>query len=328
MNRRSFCGLFLPSALGLAAAGDGAMRWADDSQLGRPYSKDPSVIRFRGKYWLYYSTPTRQEGANLLEWVVGIAQSTDLVHWRKVGAMRREHDYESRGFCAPFAMVLGDEVHLFYQTYGNGRQDAICHAVSADGLNFRREPSNPIFRPTGNWNAGRAIDAEVVPFGDRWLLYAATRDPEMKIQMLVGASAPRSGGFARGSWTMLADAPLLKPELPWERECIEAPTVVQRDGALYMFYAGGYNNDPQQVGCARSTDGVRWARIFQEPLLANGKPGEWNSSESGHPCVFVDEDGQTYLFFQGNNDHGRTWYLSFRRLEWTKGTPRLAAISG
>lgn len=324
MNRRTFCGLLLPPALVLAAASNPAMRWADDSQLGRPYSKDPSVIRFRGKYWLYYSTPTRQDGANLLEWVVGIAQSTDLVHWRKVGAMKPEHDYERRGFCAPFAMVLGDEVHLFYQTYGNGRLDAICHAVSSDGLTFRREPSNPIFRPTGAWNAGRAIDAEVVPFGDRWLLYAATRDPGMKIQMLVGASAPRSGGFARESWTMLADSPILKPELPWERECIEAPSVVQRDGALYLFYAGGYNNDPQQIGCARSTDGVHFERLFHQPLLANGKPGEWNSSESGHPGVFVDEDGQTYLFYQGNNDNGHTWYLSFRKLIWEGGIPRLA----
>ncbi|MCW5963846.1 MAG: family 43 glycosylhydrolase [Bryobacterales bacterium] len=324
MNRRLFCGLLLPPALSMAAAGEESMRWADESQLGRPYSKDPSVIRFRGKYWLYYSTPTRQVGSDLLNWVVGIAQSTDLVNWRKVGALQPEHDYEGRGFCAPCAMVLADQVHLFYQTYGNARLDAICHAVSSDGLTFRREPSNPIFRPTGDWNAGRAIDAEVVPFRDRWLLYAATRDPEMKIQMLVGASAPRAGGFARDSWTMLADRPLLKPELPWETQCIEAPSVIVRDGALYMFYAGGYNNDPQQVGCARSTDGIRWERIFQEPLLANGKPGEWNSSESGHPAAFVDDDGQTYLFFQGNNDNGRTWHLSFRKLEWQNGIPRLA----
>ncbi|MHB1306656.1 MAG: hypothetical protein ACYDC1_16500 [Limisphaerales bacterium] len=27
-----------------------AMRWADSSRLGRPFAKDPSVIRFGGRY--------------------------------------------------------------------------------------------------------------------------------------------------------------------------------------------------------------------------------------------------------------------------------------
>ncbi|MCL4402085.1 MAG: glycoside hydrolase, partial [Acidobacteria bacterium] len=57
------------------------------------------------------------------------------------------------------------------------------------------------------------------------------------------------------------------------------------------------------------------------PFLANGKPGEWNSSESGHPGIFVDDDGQTYLFYQGNHDGGKTWLLSFVRIGWKDGWP-------
>jgi beta-1,2-mannobiose phosphorylase / 1,2-beta-oligomannan phosphorylase len=321
MTRRGLLG-----SIGLPALGWGqrrVMRWADDSRLGRPYAKDPSVIRFGGRYLLYYSTPTREEGRRLSDWVIGIAESEDLVGWRKVGEVRPEQECEQKGICAPCAIVIEGAVHIFYQTYGNARLDAICHGVSSDGLRFRREPTNPIFRPTGDWNAGRAIDAEVIPFGDRWLLYAATRDPGMKVQMIVGASAPRGQGFGRGVWTMLADEALLKPELPWEKACIEAPSVVARDGVLYMFYAGGYNNEPQQIGCARSRDGIRWERLSREPLLANGGAGAWNESESGHPAAFVDEDGQTWLFYQGNNDRGRTWYLSAKRVEWRAGGPEV-----
>jgi long-subunit acyl-CoA synthetase (AMP-forming) len=58
-----------------------------------------------------------------------------------------------------------------------------------------------------------------------------------------------------------------------------------------MFYAGGYNNEPQQIGCAVSTDGIRWKRLSKKPFLPNGAPGSWNASESGHPGVFVDKDG-------------------------------------
>lgn len=322
---------FLPSLL-VSAQLPGQtppLRWADSSRLGRPYSKDPSVVRFQGRYLMYFSLPgdPPPPGSTAVPkgrgWGIGIAESRDLKTWKKVGEVPPEQDVEANGICAPGARVVDGKVHLFYQTYGNGRLDAICHAESSDGLSFKRDGCNPVFRPTGAWNCGRAIDADVIRFRGRWYLYAATRDPGMKIQMVTGAVAEPAAGFGQGAWKMLGDAPLLKPELPWERDCIEAPSVLERGGALFMFYAGGYNNAPQQIGCARSTDGIRWQRLFEQPLLANGRPGEWNSSESGHPGVFVDDDGTTWLFFQGNNDGGKTWWLSWRRVEWMDGLPRM-----
>jgi predicted GH43/DUF377 family glycosyl hydrolase len=255
-------------------------------------------------------------------WAIGIAGSRDLVNWKKIAELLPEQECEKNGVCAPGARVLNDKVHLFYQTYGNGPKDAICHAVSGDGLHFQKDASNPVFRPTGAWNNGRAIDAEVVPFGDRLLLYFATRDPTSKIQQLGVAAADLKSDFGRAAWRQICDAPLLKPELPWETKCIEAPTVLRRGDTLYLFYAGGYNNDPQQIGCATSKDGVHFQRLFvEQPLLANGKPGEWNSSESGHPGIFEDEDGQLYLFYQGNPDRGRTWFLSQIKLGWDGDKP-------
>ncbi len=313
---------FNAAAVGaLAPAAAPPMHWADSSRLGRPYSKDPSAIRFRGRCLLYYSMPTRDDAGRLLDWAVGIAESTNLTAWRKIDEVLPAQDCEKKGLAAPCAKLIAGQVHLFYQTYGNGRLDAICHAVSDDGLRFTRDPSNPVFRPTGAWNAGRTIDADIVEFNGRWFLYAASRDPAMKVQLLTGAVAEKSAGFSRSAWKMLADAPLLQPELPWERDCIEAPSVLVRNGALYMFYAGGYNNTPQQIGCARSRDGVKWERLSPEPLLPNGPAGSWNSSESGHPGIFQDNDGQTHLFYQGNNDNGRTWYLSCAKIEWRGDQP-------
>lgn len=302
------------------------MRWGDTSRRGRPFAKDPSVIRFKGRYLLYYSIPSYDDGRPGDGWAVGIAESRDLRAWTKVAEFLAVEPYEAKGVAAPFAMVLDGTVHLFYQTYGNGSQDAICHATSADGLRFERDATNPIFRPSGTWTVGRAIDAEVVRHDGRWFLYAATRDPGMKVQMITGAVS--EGGFERGAWRLLADRPLLKPELPWEQDCIEAPTIIHRGETMFMFYAGAYNNAPQQVGLARSTDGVTWTRVSDEPFLRHGAPGSWNASESGHPGVFVDEDGTPYLFYQGNDDGGRTWFLSFVRLAWRDGQPVLAGSPG
>ena len=34
----------------------------------------------------------------------------------------------------------------------------------------------------------------------------------------------------------------------------------------------------------------------------------------------VDDDGQTYLFYQGNPDRGKSWYLTRVRIGWKNDT--------
>jgi len=296
------------------------MKFADSSR-GKPFSKDPAVVEFKGRYLMYYSLPPFQDGRADDGWRIGIAVSTDLDAWHPIAELEPLSPCDKKGLCAPGAIVLNDCVHLFYQTYGNGAKDALCHAVSNDGIVFEPNSSNPIFAPTGTWNSGRAIDADVIVRNDKLFLYFATRDPDMKIQMVGVATAPLSSNFAKEDWTQACDAAILKPELAWEGECIEASALCKHDGKLYMFYGGAYNNAPQQIGCAVSHDGYSWQRVSNEPILANGKAGEWNSSESGHPFVFEAGDGSYHLFFQGNNDHGKTWYLSRKEIFWEKGVP-------
>ncbi len=318
--------LLAVSSVGAASlAAEPAMKWADETRLGRPFSKDPSVVRFQGRYLMYFSLPPFDAALAPADapkgWSIGIAESTDLTNWKKIAELRPEQPCDANGLCAPGARVLDGRVHLFYQTYGNGPKDALCHAVSDDGVRFTRHPRNPVFRPSGAWTIGRAIDAEAVAFNGKLLLYFATRDPQMVTQMVGVASADLKSNFGPAAWTQLKDGPVLRPELPWERKCIEAASVVRRGDRLYMFYAGGYNNEPQQVGVASSADGVTWTRLSDQPLLPNGAPGAWNVSESGHPGVFVDDDGQTWLFFQGNADKGKTWYISKVGIDWKDGRP-------
>jgi len=303
--------------------------YSDTSRIGRPYAKDPSVIRFGGRYLMYYSIPPAQDNRTGADgfptgWAIGIAESRDLRKWRKVGEVLPVQEVERNGIAAPGAIVIRGKVHLFYQTYGNGRRDAINHAVSADGLRFDRDPGNPVFRPTdAAWSAGRAIDAEAFVHGDKLLLYYATRDPDMKVQKIGVAQAPLTSSFGAGDWTNLSkDGPALTPTLDWERNCVEAPSIVRHEGKLYMFYAGGYNNEPQQIGVAVSDDGQSWKRLSDLPLLPNGPAGSWNASESGHPGVF--QDGKrTVLFFQGNPDKGKTWTLAATEIGWGKTGPYL-----
>ena len=94
------------------------------------------------------------------------------------------------------------------------------------------------------------------------------------------------------------------------------------DGKIYLFYGGSYNCKPQQIGCAVSEDGVFFRRVSSEPILPCGPAGAWNSSESGHPYVFQDDDGRIHLFYQGSADMGETWYLSRKEVVFENGLPR------
>lgn len=305
----------------------GIMMFGDTTRRGVPFSKDPHVVRFKGHFLMYYSVPEYKDKAGTVHgWGIAVAKSSDLISWEKIGEVNWDPDatYESKGMCAPCALVIGKTVHLFYQTYGNGKKDAICHAYSEDGIVFTRNKTNPIFSPGGSWNCGRAIDAEVVRFKDRYFLYYATRDSAYKIQMLGVAVASGNTDFGRNDWQNISkDGPMMKPELDWERDCIEGASVICKGDDLYMFYAGAYNNAPQQIGIAKSSDGIRWKRMSEEPFLPNGKPGEWNSSESGHPHIFSNPVGEDYLFFQGNNTKGKNWFISNVRIGWKEGIPYL-----
>jgi len=294
------------------------MYYSDSGVNKKPYAKDPYVVYFNNTYYMYYSIP----GPQLKAWYIGIASSNDLINWKKVGDIKPVEGFESKGICAPSCLVKNGELHIFYQTYGNGKKDAICHAISTDGLHFQRDATNPIFKPTGKWNIGRAIDAEVVFYKNQYFLYFATRDSSYTIQQQGVAVTNANSNFSRDSWVQLSlDSAILKPQLPWETKCLEAASCIVKDGYLYMFYAGGYNNEPQQIGVAKSTDGLHWQRVFNEPILINGEKGTWNESESGHPNIFKDQKGRYHLFFQGNNDKGNTWYLSKVEIGWNKKGP-------
>lgn len=287
------------------------------------FAKDPAVVFFHGRYYLYYSAIV--PGDKRLR--IGIATSPDGENWTYETLLPLDHpcEGEQNGHGAPAAIVIGDTVHLFYQTYGNWRTDALCHATSPDGLYFTKDPTNPIFRPTTDWCSGRAIDADVCLFKGKLFLYFATRDAEMKIQKLGVASAPADSGFHREDFTQCVAESILEPTLDWEGECIEAPAAMVHEGKVYLFYAGAYNCSPQQIGVATSEDGVHFTRMFDTPLLGPGNEKVWNASESGHPYIFPDPaTGKVFLYYQGSPDKGKTWYLSRREVGFSHGFPVLS----
>ena len=287
------------------------MLYSDHHGIYERFAKDPAVIRIGDTYLLYHSSWIAGETPEPKKRLtIGIATSEDMERWEFVGFVPLEQECERKGIGAPAAYVEDGVVHLFYQTYGNRERDAICHATSRDGIHFEKDPTNPIFRPTEDWCCGRAIDADVVAFGNRLFLYFATRDRDFKIQMQGCAYAPLGSDYSKERWTQAVGGSVLSPEQPWEGKCIEAAATLVHNDRLYLFYGGSYNCTPQQIGYAVSRDGVHFEKPLDHPFLPCGEAGDWNASESGHPYVFEDTDGRIYLFYQGSPDGGKTWIIS------------------
>lgn len=75
------------------------MYFSDSTDTGIPLAKDPVVIKFGGRYLMYYFRKAYNDGSNgMLGWNIGIAQSNDLYHWKKNGEIKPEADYEKKEF--------------------------------------------------------------------------------------------------------------------------------------------------------------------------------------------------------------------------------------
>lgn len=301
-----------------------AMRYGDSSRRGVPFAKDPTVIRQDGRYLMYYSirsaTPTAVPWMKARDprqvWHSGIAESEDLVHWKRVADVdvRTLTGERLVGVVAPCVKKIEGKIHMFYQREWPkaGNNGVIWLATSEDGLHFSNVGDEPVFIPRNSWSVARAIDAEVFRVGDELVLLFATRDaPHAQIQMIGMATAPYGSSYDATCWKEITTSgPLLRPVKPWEQHCIEAPTVIRRKDTWYLFYAGAYNHERQMIGLMTSTNGKDFTRVGDGLVLPCGAAGTWNAAESGHPGVFEDDDGRVYLFFQGKDCRDGDYILS------------------
>lgn len=297
------------------------MLYADETRKVNPYASDAHILEYKNHYFLYYTAPPIYDNMKLVKgWRIGIAKSSDMENWRKVGEVIPTEWYEQRGISAPCVFKVKDKIHMVYQTYGNEDYNVILHAVSENAVEFEKDENSPVFVAKGDWNTGRSTDADVVPSKHRYRLYFSTRDKETGNDVIAVASAPLVTTFSRREWVMEIDSAILTPKYPWEGNSLTSPSVIEHNGLFYMFYAGAKSNAPQQIGVASSRDGLTWTRLSNKPFLVNGDPDQWNSMESGNPHIFRNSDGRTFLFFQGNND-GLSSLISKVEIGWNDKGP-------
>ena len=131
--------------------------YGDDTRTGTLFAKDPIIVFHGGRYLMYYSIPPHNS-RDWEGWNIGIAESPDLRRWQRIGEITPQADYEAKGLCAPGAIVRGDTIHLFYQTYGGFNDNSEMADMADDwgcvawpvlqALGTAGEPSMPRSSPT------------------------------------------------------------------------------------------------------------------------------------------------------------------------------------
>lgn len=86
-------------------------------------------------------------------------------------------------------------------------------------------------------------------------------------------------------------------DVPWATEYMWAPDCAYKDGLYYFYFPAKFNSDEFRIGVATSQSPAG-------PFIPESEPIE--GSFSVDPAVFIDDDGQAYMYFGGGGYGGQS----------------------
>jgi hypothetical protein len=162
---------------------------------------DPHVLKVGSQYWMYASATEyfkfpvklyRLTSSDGTSW--SLDSATPILDVGGVG------EWDSDGVETPAVVRFGGKYHLFYTGYNN-RLDPftyqVGHATSTDGVNFTRDPGNPIVVPSGAADFRQYLVAEPGPVVFRRKIYlyftAVGVDPVLGGLQTIGVTTSANG---------------------------------------------------------------------------------------------------------------------------------------
>jgi len=114
----------------------------------------------------------------------------------------------------------------------------------------------------------------------------------------------------------------LGPYLSWDERAVADPFVLQKSGWFYLYYLGQNRARQQQLGLARSHDGVHWEKLRSNPVVRMPLPGTGAADENGlgEPAVW-EHAGVYWMLFTGRDAlENRSLALAYSRdgVQWER----------
>ena len=264
---------------------------------------DPQVIR-DGSGWV--AIATNGNGMN-----VQTLHSDDLATWTQGSdALPQLPAWSTKGkVWAPEAHRFGEKWVLYYTTMApNPSIQCISLAVAdkPDGP-YKDTSTKPL---VCEQDQGGSIDASpfVAADGTAYLYWkndgnAVGMDTWISVQRLSSDGQRLEGKPKR----------LIRQDLPWEGQLVEAPFVWERDGVFHLFYsANDYGSDKYAVGHAIASSPTGPFTKDPDPVLTSTAV----AAGPGH-CALFEKDGRVFMVYHawspdaiGDEVPGRTMWLS------------------
>jgi predicted GH43/DUF377 family glycosyl hydrolase len=114
-------------------------------------------------------------------------------------------------------------------------------------------------------------------------------------------------GYATSSdgktWKRRSATPVLAPEQAWEKVAVMCPHVLYDDKALLyrMWYSGGEQYEPNAIGYATSTDGLKWTKHEKNPVFRPDPKAAWEKDRVT-ACQVVRQGDWYVMFYIGFRD--------------------------
>lgn len=275
---------------------------------------DPSIIRVENDYW---ATSTTSSWAPLFP----ILHSTDLVHWKTVGAVFAEPPaWSVSNYWAPEISTYQGRIYVYYTA--RKRDGPLCVAVATADT-----PRGP-YRDHGPLVCQDAGSIDAVPASDengrRYLIWKedgnSRRQPTPLWAQRLSDDGTRLVGERRE---------LFRNTAPWEGRVVEGPFVLRRNGWFYLFYSGAgccglRCNYALGVARAKKLLGP-WEKYAGNPILAAN--AGWKCP--GHGSIVEDRAGRTFLLYHAYHPVDFIWLGRQGLLdEVTWGSDGWPAING
>jgi len=204
-------------------------------------------------------------------------------------------DWDSGDVLNPSVAWFRGEYYNLYSGF-DGHTWHTGLATSADGVNWRKQ--GQVLSPdSATWEGTYiAANGSALAVGQElWYWYQAGRRENPRI------------GLARSSdgrkWRK-DPRPVLNPGpyMSWDERAVGDPFVFQKNGWFYLYYLGQNRANQQQLGLARSRDGVAWVKLRSNPVVNIPLPGAGAASESGlgEPAVW-ERSGAYWMLYTGRD---------------------------
>jgi predicted GH43/DUF377 family glycosyl hydrolase len=172
------------------------------------------------------------------------------------------------------------------------RQD-IGVQTSKDLLKWERLANNPVLSPSSvpsEWDSDLVAHPFILKNKDRYFMYYdGSQKGDWKESIGIAVSKNLT------NWTKL-DKPVLQPgPYKWNKKHVSRCCVINDSkGDFYMYFAG-HDGDCERIGLAKSSDGLKWKKVSECPVIDLGDIGEWDSRFVSDPRVI--KVGEYYLMF-------------------------------